>query len=110
MSRVRLDLVALVGAVLALVMVVGYLAIMRQESDRPVAWFLAALILGAAAAGYGTITAAPYRGAALLLAGVVLAAVGVLAILSIGFPILLAGALCLVSAARSARPRSAEPS
>jgi len=110
MSRSRLDLVAVVAAVLALVIIVVYLWIMRQESDRPVLWFLAALILGAAAAGYGAITASPHRGAALLLAGVVLAVMGVLAILSIGFPILVAGALCLFSAARSARPRSGEPS
>ncbi|MBY9076900.1 hypothetical protein K1X13_18885 [Nocardioides sp. WL0053] len=37
----------------------------------------------------------------LLLAGVVLVAVGALAILSVGFPVLVAGALCLGSALRT---------
>lgn len=109
MSRPRLDTDAAVAAALVLVMMVVYLWRMRQESDEPVAWFLAALVLGAAAAGYGAYTDSPRRGAALLLAGFVLAAVGMLAILSIGLPILVAGALCLRAAARSTRLGSATP-
>lgn len=106
----RLDHVAVMATALALVMAIAYLWIMSQETDQPVAWFLVALILGAVAAGYGTNPGAPHRGAALLLAGLVLAATGVLAILSIGFPILVAGTLCLFAAARSARHGSAAPS
>ena len=97
--RSRLDPFAAVAAVLALGMAGVYLWVMRLESDRPVAWFLAALLLGAGAAGYGASTGSPHRGAALILAGVVLAAMGVLAIFSIGLPVLAAGALCLFSAA-----------
>ena len=100
MGRHRLDFVAVAAAVLSLVMLVAYLWIMNQESDRAVAWFLAALILGAAAAAYGASTASPHRRSVLLVGGLVLAAVGVLAILSIGFPILVAGILCLLAAAR----------
>ena len=110
MSRPRLDLIAVAAAVLALVMMVVYLSIMRQGSDGPAAWFVSGFILGAAAAGYGAITAAPHRGAALVLAGVVLAAMGVLAILSIGFPILVASVLCVFSAARSTGIAPSEPS
>ena len=110
MSRPRVDLVAVVAAVVVLVMVVVYLWIMRQEPDRPAAWFLAALIVGAAAASYGANPTSPLRGAALVLAGLVLAAVGVFAIVSIGFPILVAGAMCLFAGAGSARHSSAAPS
>jgi len=96
--RSRLDPFAVTGSVLALGMAVVYLWLMQLESDRPVAWFLAALLLGAGAAGYGAVRASPHRDAALILAGVVLTTLGVLAIFSIGLPILAAGALCLSSA------------
>ena len=112
MSRHRFDLVSLaasVAAAITLFMVVVYLAIMRQEGDSPAAWFLAALVLGVVAAGYGANPASPYRGSALMLAGLVLAAAGMLAIFSIGLPILLAGALCLLAGARSARHRPGAP-
>jgi len=101
-----LDLVsaaAMVAAAVALVMLLVYLGIMRQEADSPAPWFVAALVLGVVAAGYGAHPASPHRGSALILAGLVLAAIGVLAIFSIGLPILLAGALCLAAGARAAR-------
>lgn len=102
--RSRLDPFAVAAAVLALGMAVVYLWLMHLESDRPVAWFLAALLLGAGAAGYGASTGSPHRGAALILAGVVLAVLGVLAMFSIGLPVLAAGALCLFSAALRKSP------
>lgn len=105
----RLDALALAAAVLALAVLLGYLAIMRQESDVPAAWFVAALVLGSALAAYGANTGAHHRRAALLLAGLMLAVVGVLAILSIGLPILVAGVLCLVAAARSSQRDSTAP-
>ena len=43
------------------------------------------------------------------MAGVVLLGSGLLAILSIGFPILVAGALCLLAAARSDQLGSTSP-
>lgn len=108
MSR-RLDGLALTAAVLALAMLLGYLEIMRRESDVPAPWFVAALILGSALAGYGANVGAHHRGSALLLAGLLLAVVGVLAVPTIGLPILVAGVLCLVAAARSSQRRSAAP-
>lgn len=106
MRQARLDGVALAGSVLALAMLVVYLSVIRQEDDQPAAWAVAALVLGAGAAGYGAVRTAPGRRAALLLAGLGLVVLGVLAILSIGLPILFAGALCLVAALRQRRART----
>ena len=61
---------------------------MREQSDDPAVWFLGALILGATAAGYGSRGSAHHRRAVLLLAGIGLVAVGALAVLSVGFPVL----------------------
>lgn len=102
-----MDLVALVAAVLTLIMLVVYLWIIMRQGSSPVNWFVGALLVGAATAGYGLDTAASHRATALLLAGFVLFVAGVLAIWSIGFPILLAGSLCFFAAARSRRNSSA---
>ena len=107
MSRGRVDLVALVAAVLALVMLFVYLWIIMRQGSNPVYWFVGALLVGAATAGYGVATVSSHRAAALFLAGFVLFVAGVLAIWSIGFPILLAGSLCFFAAARSRRTSSA---
>jgi hypothetical protein len=100
MERARLDAIAVAASVLALAMFVVYLSVIRQQEGEPATWAVAALIGGAAAAAYGAVLTAPYRRAALMLSGLALVALGVLAILTIGLPILLAGALCLVAAAR----------
>ena len=65
---------------------------------------LGALLAAAAAAGWASSMAAPHRMTALVLADMVLAALGVLAIFSIGLPLLAAGALCLFSAALRKAP------
>ena len=77
-----------------------YLTVIRQQDGQPAVWAAAILVLGAAGAGYGAFRDAPYRRAALLSAACGLAALGLLAILTIGVPILLASALCLVAAVR----------
>jgi hypothetical protein len=94
------------AAVLTVVMIVLYVALVRQQSDQPAAWALAALILGAAAAGYGAYRGSTLRRAALILASIVLMSIGFVAILSIGFPILAAGLLCALAAARSTQSMS----
>jgi hypothetical protein len=104
MGRDRSDLVAVAGSALALVMLIVYLRIMGEQQDDPAPWVVGALIVGAAAAGYGAVGNPPYRRASLVCAGVLLMALGVLAILSIGLPILVAGAMCLLA---SLRQRSA---
>ena len=100
MARARLDPVAVTAAVLALAMLVVYLSIIWQQDGEPAAWAVAALIVGAPAAGYGAVVTFPYRRASLLLAGLVLVVLVVLARFSIGLPILVAGALCLVAVMR----------
>ncbi len=72
---------------------------------RPGQW--PALVLGAAAAGYGAVRAFPHRRLALLLACLLLVALGLLAILTIGLPILLAGGLCFVALARNGSDQAA---
>ena len=108
MSRTRVDLLALTAAGLAAVMVAVYLAAIRQQSGQPATWFLAALILGAALAAYGARIGSSYRLGVLLLAGIVLVMLGMLGILSIGLPILVAGLLCFVSAVRTGNRASRE--
>ena len=106
MGRGRLDAIAVAASVLAVAMVVVYLAVIRQQEGEPAAWAVAVLIGGAAAAAYGAVVAAPYRRAALVLAGLALLALGLLAILTIGLPILMAGALCLLAAVRQSPLRA----
>jgi hypothetical protein len=100
MGRIRIDLVAAAASSLAVAMVVVYLVVIHQQDGDPALWAVAALVVGAVAAGYGAVRAFHHRRAALLLAGLVLVALGLLAILSIGLPILLAGVLCFVAFAR----------
>ncbi|MGD8202429.1 hypothetical protein ACQE98_17445 [Ornithinimicrobium sp. W1679] len=99
MRRSGLDVAAVAATVLAVVMLVVYLVVMREQGDQPAMWAVVLLVLGAAA-GYGAVRSAPYRRAALLAAACGLTALGVLAILTIGLPILFAGVLCLVAAVR----------
>ena len=70
-------------------------------------WAVAALVVGAAAAGVGAVVAFPYRRASLAGAALLLILLGLLAILTIGLPILLSGALCLVAGWRS-RPAASQ--
>ena len=102
MGRARVDPFAVVAGLLAAAMLAVYVAVVRQQQGEPAPWALAALALGAVASGYGAVRAAPRRRVALALAAAVLLATGLLAILSIGLPILAAGVLALVAAARPA--------
>ena len=110
MQRTRWGVLPLVAAALALATAALYLGLILAEPDRPAAWFLGAVLLGAAAAVYGAHPASAHRRAALLLAGLDLAVMGVLALLSVGWPLVVAGLLCLVAAARSRRARPISPS
>jgi hypothetical protein len=101
MTRPRIDLVALAAAVLAVAMAVVYARLMAEQGDRPLWWVLAVLLIGAGGAVYGSVAGGLRRTTVLVGAGVLLFLLGVLAILTIGLPILLAGALCLVAALRS---------
>lgn len=101
MGRARGDLIAATGCVLAAVMLAVYVAVVRQQDGEPAAWFVTALAVGVGASGYGAVLAAPHRRLALGLAAAVLMASGLLGILTIGLPILVAGILALVAATRT---------
>lgn len=99
-GRRRVDLLAAAAALLALAMLVVYGAIMGQQGDRPLLWVDLTLCLAAVAAGYGAVVTAPLRRTVLLAAGLVLSGLGLLAILTIGLPILVGAGLCFLAAAR----------
>jgi hypothetical protein len=103
-----LDLLAALAAAVAVVMAAVYVGVMLQQGDRPLLWVVALLASGAGLAAYGAGRTHRRRRAALLVSGALLTGLGVLAILSIGFPIVLAGALCLVAAARASDPEPAQ--
>lgn len=103
MTGARLDHRALAAAALALVMAAAYATAMRQQSERPVAWFLGLLLLGAGGAAYGARRESQHGRAALLSAGALLVALGVLAIFTMGAPVVVAGLLCLSSAGTTKR-------
>lgn len=88
-------------AATALVMMGLYAGLMGQQGDQVVVWFLGGLAGAALLGMYGVARAVPWRGLALAVSGVVLTVLGILGILSIGLPILCAGVLALVAAARS---------
>ena len=94
------DLVAVAGAALSGAMAVTYLGLMAAEGDTPLWWVLLVLGVGVVAGLAGAPTAAAGRRVVLLGGGLLLVALGVLAILSIGLPILLAGGLLIGSSTR----------
>jgi len=100
--RGRWDLLAAIAATIALVMIGLYIGLISQQGGQVAVWFLAGLSVAAFQAIYGVPRAAPRRTLALAVSGVLLAVLGLLGILSIGLPILVAGGLALLAAARGA--------
>lgn len=94
----RIDWLPLVASVLTLGMLVLYLMLIRQQGGGPAAWAVVVLLMAAGAAGYGAVVGAPRRRGALFVAGGLLLVLGLLAILTIGLPILAIGGLCLYAA------------
>ena len=97
------DLLAAVAAVIALIMIGLYVGLISQQGGQVAAWFLAGLAAAAVLSIYGVARAAPWRGVTLAVSGVVMVVLGLLSILSIGLPILGAGVVALVAAARRGR-------
>jgi hypothetical protein len=100
--RRPIDVWGLSGAVLAVVMTCVYVAVVQGQGDPPLPWFTAGLLVGALLAAYGAFRSAPRRRTALLAAGVLLGGLGVLGLLTIGLPIVVAGICCLAAALRGA--------
>jgi hypothetical protein len=102
----RIEPLALIAATLATGMAVYYVWLIRQQGNQPLPWVLALLLAGALLAGYGSIRQVPYRRAALLAAGAELTTLGLLALFSIGLPIIASGFLALASILRGPQRRA----
>ena len=98
--RDGVDLLGMAAAVLAAAMAGVYVSVMHAQDDQPLAWVLVVLVTGAVAAAYGAVPGVPHRQLALMVGGAVLVLLGLLAMLTIGLPILLAGVLSLVAGSR----------
>lgn len=83
---------------------VGYARLMDSQGDSPLLWVLTILGLAAALAAYGTRRAVTRRAEALAASGMLLIALGTIALFSIGLPLLVAGisAVAFAAKARSA--------
>ena len=73
---------------------------MRAEGDTPALWFLTGLEIAVILLGYGANRGAERRRPALTLAAVDLLGLGIVGLASIGFPLVCAGVLALISAGR----------
>jgi hypothetical protein len=96
----RLDLLPLAACALVLAIVSLYLVLVSLEDDRPRWWAVSVLVAGVVGTAYASSRRAPLRRAVLVLCAVLLGALGYLAILTIGLPILLAAALCVAAVLR----------
>jgi hypothetical protein len=102
----RIEPLALAAGALALAMAIYYVWLIREQGNHPLPWVLALLLAGALLAAYGAIRELPYRRAALLAAAVLLTALGLLARLSIGWPIIASGLLAIGALLRAPQPRA----
>jgi hypothetical protein len=102
----RIEPLALIAATLATAMAACYVWLSHQQGDQPLPWVLALLLAGALLAAYGAIGQLPCRHAALLAAGAALTTLGLLALPSIGLPIIASGFLALASTLRSPQRRA----
>jgi hypothetical protein len=100
-TTLKVDLLALGATVLALVMTVAYVVVIRSESGELAIWFVTAMAIAIACGAYGCSPGLPQRRIALLVCGVILGALGLLAILTIGLPILVASVLAWIAFARA---------
>ncbi|MEV4414561.1 hypothetical protein [Catellatospora sp. NPDC049609] len=91
---------ALVVVLLSLLTLGVYVALIVGQGDAPVAWFAGGLLLAALLA-LRAWRSTRRRVAALVVAGVLLCLLGVLALASIGLPLIAAGVIAFVAAARA---------
>jgi hypothetical protein len=73
---------------------------MRAEGDTPALWFLTGLVFAMILLGYSVNRGAGRRRPALTIAGIDLLGLGIVGLASIGFPLVCAGVLALISAGR----------
>ncbi|GAA2385326.1 hypothetical protein Cme02nite_72190 [Catellatospora methionotrophica] len=100
-TRAGIDWLALVVALLCLATAGGYVALVVGAGDAPVLWFVAGLLVAAALTLHGSIRSRRFRAPALLASGVLLCALGALALFTIGLPVVAAGLIAFAAAARA---------
>ena len=94
------DLLALSTAAITLIMIGVYVALINQQRGEVAVWFVAGLGIAALLCLYGMVRSVPLRRPALAVSGAIMALLGFAGILTIGFPVLCAGALALIAALR----------
>ena len=97
----RVDLFALLAALLTAAITVLYLFLVTAQDGRPAWWAVAILTVAVLCAAYGIRPRAAYRRGPLVVAAVGLFLLGFVAIFSIGLPLLLAAVLCVLAALRT---------
>ena len=106
----RVDLLAVGAAALAVAMTAVYRSVIDAQGDgSPLWWVQAALLVGAFLALVGAPTRNRRRVPVLLVAAGLLGVLGLLAILSIGFPILVAAGLAFLAALRTLSAPTSTP-
>jgi hypothetical protein len=95
------DVLPAIAAAIGLVMIGLYIGLINQQDGEIAVWFVVGLAVAALLSAYGAVRTAPLRVWVLAAAGAVMCAFGVLGILSIGLPILVAGVLDLIAVARA---------
>jgi hypothetical protein len=86
---------AAVATVLALGVLVAVFAITDSQGSSPALWFVVLLAAACTGLGYGAV-GGPQRGAVLISASLLVLMLGVLAIFSVGLPLLVAGVLGVI--------------
>jgi hypothetical protein len=82
--------VPLIPATVAVAVDVAYLRLIDDQGNEPVAWFVVGLVVAATAALYGAWRDAPQRRSALNASGIILVVLGLLGMMSVGLPLLVA--------------------
>jgi hypothetical protein len=96
----RVDPLSLGAALVALAMAWVYLTVVQGQGNDPAAWVVVVLVGAGLGAGYGGIRGTPARRLVLGTCAFALAVLGLLAILTVGLPILVAAGLCVLGALR----------
>ena len=99
----RWDFLAIAGTAICVVMAITYLVVVDAQDSTPAYWFLV-LLVGTACAGlYAARKDSARRRVVLLTAAVVSFALGLLSLLSIGPPLVVAAVCLLVASVRADR-------
>lgn len=100
-TRLRIDWLPLVVVLLCLLSAGGYVIAVVGQGGTPVLWFVGGLLVAAALTLGGALGSRRRRAPALLVSGVLLCALGALALFSVGLPVIAAGLIAFAAAARA---------